>query len=146
MTDPIKAKIHALCPDVLELKFGCEVRRFQNTAPEVFVMFDTASATGKRVLIWRDAEHASFWDEADNLTVLGSPITLAVVLRAIAAEPSKYTCWIDAECFDTPHFLLQKKRARYKDEQPILVWNLEQDNYDAQSQETKDFIGSLLGV
>lgn len=74
------------------------------------------------------------------------PFSLAVVLRAIAAEPSKYTCWIDAECFDTPHFLLQKKRARYKDEQPILVWNLEQDNYDAQSQETKDFIGSLLGV
>jgi hypothetical protein len=27
MTDPIKAKLQELCPDVMELKFGCEIEK-----------------------------------------------------------------------------------------------------------------------
>jgi hypothetical protein len=52
----------------------------------------------------------------------GSPITLAVVLRAI--DKLRYVNW------DT-------FRNR---------WNLVKDNYDEQTQKTKEFIGSLLGA
>lgn len=71
-------------------------------------------------------------------------ITLAVVLRA--TEKSWATMYaaggglIDGR---PPREVLPEGLRLY---QIIRKWNLEHDNYDAQSQGTKEFIGSLLGV
>lgn len=62
-------------------------------------------------------------------------IGLCVVLRAI----NKHVGDLYA---DTLGFIFWFEPAYGPDKR----WNLEQDNYDAQSQETKDFIGTLLGV
>jgi site-specific DNA recombinase len=80
-------------------------------------MFDTASATGKRVLIWRDAEHASFW-VPDNLAILGFPITLAVVLRAIEKTRQEFGGHVHAIHVDG--FLTTQGETGIR-------WNLEHD-------------------
>lgn len=64
-------------------------------------------------------------------------ITLAIVLRAIGngSDLSEYDIARDA-----------LTTRRFRPYERVVRWNLEHDNYDAQSQETKDFIGILLNV
>jgi hypothetical protein len=70
----------------------------------------------------------SFQDK-EQLRIDGSPITLAVVLRTI--KP----------------FVTNTQHDNHALEQLVDgIWNLEHDNYDQQSEECKQFIGSLLGV
>ena len=95
MTDPIKAKIQELCPDVLTKSGGLKV---------------------------------SFEREW--------PITLAVVLRAIGKIIPKFVIHVNKGSVFFPKQHIGSN----------LVWNLEHDNYDQQSQECKQFIGSLLGI
>jgi hypothetical protein len=59
------------------------------------------------------------------------PITLAVVLRAIGYDTQKVILTAD---------------DNYKIGKIVRRWNLTNDNYDDQTEETKKFIGSLLGV
>lgn len=73
-------------------------------------------------------------------------ITLAVVLRAIRATDKEIERKLaednghpNAESQRYSHFVEVLKRND-------AFWNLEQDNYDRQSEECKQFIGSLLGV
>jgi len=68
------------------------------------------------------------------------PITLSTVLRAIGnmSTGMEYTTVDDNGKFWT----VQKGKIVAT----TVSWNLEQDNYDAQSEECKQFIGSLLGV
>lgn len=74
-----------------------------------------------------------------------APITLAVVLRAIhkAKENGKYE-GIRADGNFTTDF--GERAAFTADGQTPIKWNLEHDNYNQQSEECKQFIGSLLGV
>ena len=69
----------------------------------------------------------------------GKTFGLAVVLRAIEKK-DKFVA-ITAR----GHFMLVKN-SEWVSDPPHILWNLEHDNYDAQSQETKDLIGNLLGI
>ena len=62
--------------------------------------------------------------------ILGKPITLAVVLRAI--EESK-NVWVGFELRETQLSVLED-------------WNLSKDNFNDQSEETKTFISNLLDI
>lgn len=95
-TDPIKAKIQELCPDVM-------------------------------------ATHECNCPSAED--IVGFPITLAVVLRAIPKK-GKTVKINDEGTFFTG----------VSDEMKSAVWDLKHDNYDQQSEECKQFIGSLLNV
>lgn len=138
MTDPVKAKIQELVPEVMELKFGCEVRKtfiksdFGHSEREykqkgLYLRRDrdTLGRTIAIRVLFDGNKRPNDCDELD-LEILGSPITLAVVLRAIGKNMTDIYKAPDAK-IDT-----------------MYKWNLEHDNYDDQSQETKDFIGSLL--
>jgi hypothetical protein len=94
MTDPIKARIQSLCPDIMT----------------------SVSPTNAA---------------ADNgYEILGSPITLAVLLRAtVKKKGSLQSVIYDGDA-----------------EELLKSWNLAKDNYDDQTKETQEFIGSLLGV
>lgn len=96
MTDPIKAKIQELCPDVKSVTPVC----------------------GNK-----ECDCAPYFD-----------ITLAVVLRAI--QKTDYQSFLN--------LILESDKITLESRSKMVDWNLEHDNYDAQSQETKDFIGSLL--
>src|ERR1700690_3922830 len=88
MEDKIKKRLQELCPDVMELKFGCELKWLKGTKDR-FIFLDTNpngtlqvkfpnGTIGLRAAAFSDCE------------ILGSPITLAVVLRAIAKHPDNY--------------------------------------------------------
>lgn len=143
-TDKVKAKIHALCPDVLELKFGCEVDVLGDLYTVLFhdaggKSFDgenteyygpvTMVTTGEVITeIWGDSAEATHeYPLKSNMKVLGSPITLATVIRAY------------------------HERSDFPDNDASILgivnrWRLADDNYDAQNEQTKQYIGALLGV
>lgn len=139
MTDPIKAKIQELCPDVTELKFGCKVAyegyvgmpRIWHAATVLQTM-----ASGKLAIY---STHAQYFDK-EHLRIDGSPITLAVVLRAIKNVKLDYAVMVDQEGGFVTALPGQPPRLF----SVLKGWNLEHDNYDQQSEECKRFIGSLL--
>lgn len=139
MTDPIKQKIQSLVPEVMKLKFGCEIlcrvgESEHLKEKEIYV--------GGPMFIRKPEEKPYFrnqWDmhvPNDSIVeILGSPITLAVVLRAInGGQP--FSAQDQAWCDDVLNLLMHERGA----------WNLAKDNYGEQSPETKAFIGQLLGV
>ncbi len=159
MTDPIKAKIIELCPDLLELKFGCEIQKVfwyktekDKKEGNVDWMQTGHHPDGKRGTIVKDLRHPDYlpmWvdygdqlefqiepDDIVSFEILGSPITLCVVLRAIRVKTGLEIVGngtSDPE--DSTHILINNE----------AVWDLTKD-YDQQSEECKQFIGSLLSV
>ena len=73
-------------------------------------------------------------------------ITLAVVLRAINNGPLEKRVAIENDgSFVTYGMeIIEGKGTIVTEMGP--TWNLEHDNYDQQSEECKQFIGSILGV
>ena len=77
-----------------------------------------------------------------DFEIIDNPITLAMVLRAI---DTKYTEW---EKPGTPVAINSKGEFQVWSENPVyknVFWNLSKDNFNDQSEETKTFIGGLLG-
>lgn len=143
--DPIKAKIQELCKDVMELKFGCVLQKHPDGGIQTTVthLLGTGNGSVSRV---ENTNKIAFYDdnikdgkimrnsfEAEWWTILGSPITLAVVLRAIETKYGDHIL----EFSGIKTCSLQAARL-------VAIWNLEHDNFDDQSQPTKDFIGSLI--
>lgn len=132
MIDPIKAKIQELCPDVMELKAGCVLGNEDGSIVGVCVDDGHWTCT---------SDDYQSLDNFDGVEILGSPITLAIVLRAIAKHPDNY-CTINEVGELTGFFLNDDNEA----DEEMVEWNLEHDNYDSQTRETQLFFGSLLGV
>jgi hypothetical protein len=138
-TDPVKQKIHELCPDVLELKFGCLLLGEDGTTLHFDPYIVTYSVDPlPHVLARTENEFINF----QTKEVLGSPITLAVVLRAILktnpANRTKVTLESSGQFVETLY------NGSFSEKQLGPTWNLSADNYDQQSEECKRFIGSLL--
>lgn len=131
--DKIKAKIQELCPDVMELKFGCEVE------------IDFGSLGGKQSAKVVSTQFApkllvQFQEDVINAyeyKILGSPITIAVVLRAI---PVAYLTR-----GDNGQVFIKIRDVAYRPNDGGCEWNLLK-NYDDQTKETQQCIGQLLGV
>lgn len=143
MIDPIKAKIQELCPDVMELKFGCEVDYhgiYIAKTPDD----DEYYFAPKETDVNYEAQVFCV-NSIDPKQILGSPITLAVVLRAIRLHGNPAIAVDGDGLFG---ILVGDKYSRtmlWPDAgAPRQVWNLEKDNFDDQSQGVKDFIGLLL--
>lgn len=69
-------------------------------------------------------------------------ITLAVVLRAIKKSGVYYAVDENGLFASAPRD--DNKKNTYLIVIPGIQWNLEHDNYDDQTQETKDFLANLL--
>jgi len=69
-------------------------------------------------------------------------ITLTIVLRAIEKVAKGTSYFVDTQG-DFHEWFAPKGRL---DLRTVTYWNLAKDNYDDQSDETKRFIGMLLGV
>jgi len=106
MTDPIKAKIQELCPDVMQDR-GCD-------CPDCVT------------------EHG----------IILPPITLAVVLRAIQSGPKWNECWFITTGGDFCRLDDVGAGEKNIPELGDRFWDLKQDNYDQQGEETKAFMGS----
>ncbi len=131
--DKIKQKIQELCPDICERKFYIEAFRNPEDAEKWINNFQNLGSV--EIIPVKEIEeygHTSTWCKVE---ILGSPITLAVVLRAIGMR----TQFI-AEPYALKYLILRDSNRNE------AKWNLENDNYDLQSEETKKFIGEILNV
>jgi len=128
-------RIQELVPSIMELEFGCEVE--EKPAFGSSMRHDTFNG-GKVFKIvckdnsgnWLYLTDGGFGREKEDKilnwhTILGKPITLAVVLLAIEAK--------------------MNMKAGNRGGELIELWNLTKDNFNDQSEETKTFIGGLLG-
>ena len=126
-------RIQELVPSVMELEFGCEVEYNQ----EKFVFISGGMAGLATIFNNRcHAIHQNFHE----ITILGKPITLAVVLRAIIENDGLPVTFLEAEKEEIGHDW-SDMMFRFRD----MNWNLSKDNFNDQSEETKTFIGGLLG-
>jgi len=139
-------RIQELVPSVMELQEGCSVRCFEIDFgyfnQEDFIRtyhlnFGPKKAYDEKgeLIAYEDGYYF------DNINTLGKPITLAVVLLAI---DTKYTEWKNP---DTPVAINSKGEFQVWSENPVyknVFWNLSEDDFNAQSEKTKTFIGGLL--
>lgn len=145
MTDKIKSKIIEAVPEIIELKFGCKIisevwgelvirgkgARGRKDTEDTYEAIDEG-------FIKSNSVGSCFVPESSIKEILGRPITLADVLRAISTsfdegniEAGSWGVAVDGSFF--------RAYRRYE------KWNLTAD-YDGQSDEVKSFIGKLLGV
>ena len=157
--DTIK-KIQGLVPDVMKLEFGCKVlfKEIKSTLYEPFGRsehVDTITGIHERINDIRDGhvivdscqmvvfqkigsvEYGEIICNTYKYEILGKPITLAVVLRAILKHnhPDSEE---DGLRFNSDIISLTRGHFGFKG------WDLSKDDFNEQSEETKDFIGELL--
>ena len=143
-------RIQSLVPSVMELEFGCEFLRHGS-------VYRYINACGLHK--YRALSEDNMFDESLNIfikEILGKPITLAVVLLAVKTLECKKCNGQGghlvnggyAECEDCggDMFTLPEDLAGTGFNLYIIVemWNLSKDNFNDQSDETKEFIGGLL--
>ena len=124
-------KIKELVPSIMELEFGCQGEN--KLTKQKFFIVKNCNPMGNE-----DADITMFSNDSlylyegyskdKDITILGKPITLVVVLRAIDESRNVYTGFE----------LINQKLTL------LVDWKLEKDNFNDQSEETKTYIGDLL--
>jgi hypothetical protein len=141
--DQVRAAIIKAVPEIVELKFGCQIKRFENTVDTVVKI--ESFADGKHVahLVKADGDPLSYGPrtiDIENWKILGRPIRLADVLVAIE-EAHKYRSDYEGRrvaielvvaTYEGGYFT----RDRY--------WNLRADSLDDQSPKCIEFLHSIL--
>ena len=142
-------RIQELVPSVMALEFGCEVE--EKPAFGSSMRNDTFNG-GKVFTIvckdnsgnWLYLTDGGFGREKEDKILhwhnfLGKPITLAVLLLAISKNRKqgihKYVVTVTEDGFMEDTDMNNYNRVQ---------WNLSKDNFNDQSEETKEFIGKLL--
>lgn len=125
--DQLKKKIQEANPEIMELKFGCEVEDFSG-------VWKVIKIAHNGVLAWNGAGVHYIY----KYKILGRPIRLADVLLAMDAKSNT------PEGLHFPEENQVQTPALYIIGDVINRWNLKDDNLDNQSQECKDFLINLL--
>ena len=147
----------------MELEFGCEVmfKEIESTTEAPFgrseyvdIVIDTPEhindvrdgdvvVDSSRIVVFRKSGSMEYREIVCNnreYQILGKPITLAVVLLAISKNRkqgnNKHVVIVADNGFMENTDLKNYNRVQ---------WNLSKDNFNDQSEETKMFIGGLLG-
>lgn len=153
--EEVKAKIQALVPEIMELKFGCEVKdrikgkmtilRSYSVYDEPNV-YDIAYTKGKQEELTYERYPNSFWK------ILGRPITLADVLLALSTkEHLRHDCILFNGQFAFDNYghefqdveLGEIDTGKGYKETPYPKWNLAQ-TYDNQPEEVYEFLHNIL--
>lgn len=126
-------------PGIMELKFGCQI-----LFEDKIYTIARESSRGTFQAWYNDYTYAEFKISVeDSKQILGRPIRLADVLLALEDNVKESTTFFAA--FYNKKFLLC---FRLFMPNPDLVheteWNLKDDNLEHQSEETINFIASLL--
>lgn len=128
MTDHslIKQRIIALVPEIMELKFGCRVHTEGSETSGIYVC-----ETEKGSWIISYGDYYGICPRPGYVQILGRPIQLAdIVASAYFGE------------FDGNASLKVEQENAH---QLCVMWNPKFD-FDGQSDELKDFVGTLLNV
>jgi hypothetical protein len=141
MTDYEKLKevIQQANPEIMELKFGCEVKVKIGTFISKFgknhniINFNVTCKTNGGYFVTSSYDASRHISEDSIVKILGRPIRLADVLLATIDT----VMLIGALSGDTITFAVFGK---------VAFWNLKDDNLDHQSAETKQFLIDLLVI
>ena len=132
-------RIQSLVPSVLDLEFGCVVET--NIFPSYLCHFRLCYKTWKSdILVCENNEGEQVLLSINDCKILGKPITLSVVLLAIIKDDGLPITFLEAEKVEIGHDW-SNIMFHFRD----MNWNLSKDNFNDQSEETKTFIGGLLG-
>jgi len=142
--EAVRKAVIAAVPEIMELKFGCEIKIFDKVRRVVrfglepdkeYVWFEFQdSEPGFRKMMTKLE-----LELMNDVKILGRPIRLADVLVAIGKQPvPRYWCAVDCDgdFYDMEHEGIALSNG-YR-------WNLRQDNLSLQSLETIDFLHSIL--
>lgn len=134
----LSERIAELVPGIKKLEFGCQVQRYPYYVPETLVYLKSyKNGEQEASFIREDAISGTLTsrEEIESWVILGRPIQLADVLRAInEAAPYGYSYRVDTDNW-----------LHIEGEMGQRFWNLATD-LDGQSPETKKFLCTLLGV
>ena len=125
-------RIQKLVPDVMKLEKGVEVFVNSNFGIQGYGNVQCVRTYTQELGSISLYGHNENGKDYNVIKILGKPITLAVIMLAIIA---KYTEIKDVWFV---YDLRQTQRS------VLTHWNLSQDNFNDQSDETKAFIGGLL--
>jgi hypothetical protein len=94
--EEVRAKIIEAVPEILELKFGCHIQKFDRVMKFVeLTSFDDGSHSLSFVAPNGTLHNATYFtNEIEELVILGRPITLEDVLKAMNTprKDGKYYC------------------------------------------------------
>jgi len=139
-------QIQELVPNVMALEFGCEVK-LKHTFRKVrnakvlahmgggcFQVQERIDTSKNEEEYKKDYGHCEITDyEPDSFEIIGSPITIAVILLALyKISDNNFYVSYEGNIVDGT------------DEDIYSNWNLSKDNFNDQSEETKTFIGELF--
>ena len=142
--------IQKLVPKVMALEFGCEVE--EKPAFGSGMKNDTFNGGKVFTIICKD--NSGNWlyltdggfgrEKEDKIlswhTILGKPITLAVIFQAFENNNTEVELSIFANKILIGHYEKPNQEGYYTK----CYWNLSKDNLNDQSEETKTFINNLL--
>lgn len=141
--DLIKQKIQSLVPEIMEIKFGCWIKlKSENSEHRI-------NQDRGENMIWFGIEDSEDAYNPDEVEILGRPIQFADVLRAVnMTKGSKRISVQDCGTFMWYGFYESGESEDWNeiwDGEKRMTWNLS-ESFDGQSDETKSFVGELLGV
>ena len=153
-------KIQELVPDVMKLGLGCKIKSLKDVQGSGTIVLDgdVGNYVGGDNFLFEDAKmfgvsRAGFeWERGvknqyvslknygnlnSEFEILGKPITLAIALYAVLLHkhPDSEE---DGLRFNSDIISLTRGHFGFKG------WDLSKDDFNEQSEDTKDFIGELL--
>ncbi len=140
MTSKLEQLTEAICeiiPEILELKFGCRVYDPESVGEQEVI----THVTEDMVCVHYYHPYGKDWFDFKSYTkgfekrnqIIGRDITLADVLLAIEKSNQRYKCG---------HPIIGHVRIGVNGE--TCDWNLEQNALHLQSEETIDFLNSII--
>lgn len=143
MEDKTKQKIQELVPEIMELKFGCRFKLKNVDNSKTYIYVSEKHENGC-IFIQTSSGYNPEYRCIDKENLIGRPITLADVLLAIGKTGGRNGV-ISMETPNAKKFSIEEYFVDTMVSKLLTIWDLTKP-YDNQSQETKDFIGSILGV
>lgn len=136
MTDLIKARLIELVPEIMETTFGCRVLMISKEGTQYSTRIIDRWLEPDKTYWYKVVGHdGQNWEVEDFDKILGHPITLPDILRAIRKSKTRF--------LKSPDL---KRLSEYDGITDLIdMFDLTTD-YDNQDQPTKDFIGKLIGV
>jgi len=162
-------RIQELVPSIMALEFGCEVRSLKDVQGigAIVLNGDAGKYIGYDNFLFEHAQMfgvsgAGFeWERGfkhqyvslknykilkSEFEILGKPITLAVVLRAVEKFTGSSDNVLYVNSVGLMYIINSNKTQKdfIKQFENCVEWNLSKDNFNDQSEATKSFIGELL--
>lgn len=127
-------------PDILKLKFGCEVELNKESKSERMTVVKLLDKTGEYVVTYQDGTQGL--NQPDELKIIGRPIRLADVLVAMNAD--RENIW--GYYLGSDGYLCESIEGDFGTELESTPcrWNLKNDDLALQPDETLEFLVNIL--